>query len=55
MENNLDVNNKLNIADKFLYAGLFIPITTVILIPSIKMSVLSSIFAYISPFWLFYI
>lgn len=51
MENNLDVNNKLNIADKFFICwSFFIPITTVILIPSIKMSVLSSIFAYISPF-----
>lgn len=51
MNNNLYINNKLNIADKFfLWWSFFIPITNIVLIPSIKMSVLSSIFAYISPF-----
>lgn len=55
MNNNLEVNNKLNIADKFfMWWSFFIPITTIILIPSIKMSVLSSIFAYISPFLIMY-
>lgn len=51
MENNLDVNSKLNIADKFfIWWVFFIPITTIVVMPSIKMSVLSSVFAYISPF-----
>ena len=53
MENKLYLN-KSNIMNKwFSIWAFFIPITTIILIPSIKMTVISVIFSCISPFIIF--
>lgn len=54
MENEIKLD-KLNMIDKFFIIwSFFIPITTIILIPSIKMTVLSIVFAYLSPIVIFY-